>query len=219
MTIARVEDESLYENNEAFLEEGNLPHDIRSIFFSTATVPLAVLGLDPICKIILFLDFTASPLLDFQRLPTLPTPNESNYEVSADNYSWFVASNAKLESFFKERKAGHDWLHRAGVYDLLLFCLGLPIAIWLDYRLSKSLPMTMPSMVSAAVYVYAFFLSLQIFRVLFSYARWVFPKVEIESVRGTPRIRQRGWWLAIMGSLAAALLYDIVKTALTNWVN
>jgi hypothetical protein len=163
-----------------------------------------------------FLDFTAPPLLDFQRLLALPTPNESNYEIVADNQSWFAASKAKLDGFLKERKAPHDWLHRAAIYDVLLFFVGLPLAFWVNYRLNRIVPATIPSILSAAVYVYAFFFSLQVYRMLFSYARWVFPKVELDSQRGAPPLRHRVVWLAIMGSLAAALLYDIAKVALTN---
>jgi hypothetical protein len=216
MTIANADNELLHGNNETFLEDENLPDNIRSILFSTTTVPHAVLGVDPPCSIKLYLDFTTPPLLDFQRLPALPTPNESSYEVIADNHSWFAASKTKLEGFFKERKAAHDRLHRGAIYDILLFFIGLPLAIWIDYRLSRIISPTMPSILSAAVYVYAFLFSVQVFRVLFSYARWVFPKVELDNQRGAPPLRHRVVWLAIMGSLAAALLYDIAKVVLTN---
>ena len=45
------------------------------------------------------------------------------------------------------------------MYDLLLVVLGLPLSIWAVYRLSEVLERTlrMPSIISAAIYIYAFF--------------------------------------------------------------
>src|ERR1700746_3295112 len=39
-------------------------------------------------------------------------------------------SNYKLAEFFLERRTGYDWIHRAGTYDILLFVVGFPLAIW-----------------------------------------------------------------------------------------
>ncbi len=218
MTIHTTSDAMLHGNNEPFLEEANLPDRIRSIFFSTASVPQGVLGIIPPCRIIVFLDFTTPPLLDFSRLPTLPTPNESNFEIVADNHSWFAASNAILTEFFDARKTTLNWLHRAAMYDLLLVLLGLPLSIWAVYRLSEALVRApkMPSIISSAIYIYVFLLSLYIFRVLFSYSRWVFPKVELETQGLSSPLRHRNAWLAIMAPLVVAILYDVGKTLFTN---
>ena len=59
---------------------------------------------------------------------------------------------------------------------------------------------------------YGFFLALNIFRVLFSYSRWVFPKVELETNVASSPLRHRSAWLAIMLALVAAFLYDVLKT-------
>jgi hypothetical protein len=165
-----------------------------------------------------FLDFTTPPLLDFSRLPTLPTPNESNFEIASDNHSWFAASNAILTEFFATRKTHLNWLHRAAMYDLLLVVLGLPLSIWAVYRLSEVLERTsrMPSIISAAIYIYAFFLSLNVFRVLFAYSRWVFPKVELETHGSFSALRHRNAWLAIMTGLVVAILYEVGKTFFMN---
>lgn len=218
MTIHTTTDIMFHGNNESFLEEASLPDHIRSILFSTSSVPEAVLGFIPPCRIIVFLDFTTPPLLDFSRLPTLPTPNESNFEIAADNHSWFAASNAVLTEFFGARKTRLNWLHRAAMYDLLLMILGLPISIWAVYRLSGVLQRVprMPSMVNSAIYIYAFFFSLNVFRALFSYSRWVFPKIELERDGSSSPLRHRNAWLAIMVPLVVAILYDVAKTLFTG---
>ncbi len=218
MVIRTTNDAWLHGNNESFLEETNLPDDIWSILFNTDTVPKAILGFTPLCRIVVFLDFTTPPLLDFTRLPTLPTPNESNFEIAADNHSWFAASKGLLSEFFDARKTKVNWLHRAAMYDILLVFFGLPMAIWSDYRLSEVLNNApkIPSIISSAIYVYVFLLSLNIFRVLFSYSRWVFPKVELEMQRSSSPLRHRSAWLAIMIPLVAALIYDVAKSLFMN---
>ena len=216
MTIQTTNDVMYHGNNEPFLEEANLPDRIRSILFSTSTVPQAVLSFIPQCKITVFLDFTTPPLLDFSRLPSLPTPNESNFEITADNHSWFAASNAVLTEFFDARKTKLNWLHRAAVYDLLLIFLGFPLGLWAVYRLGAVLERApkMPSIINSAIYIYGFFFALNIFRVLFSYSRWVFPKVELETDISSSALRHRSAWLVIMGPLVVAFLYDVVKAVL-----
>lgn len=183
MTIQTTTGVMSHGNNESFVEEANLPDHIRSILFSTSSVPQAVLGFIPPCRITVFLDFTTPPLLDFSTLPTLPTPNESNFEIVADNHSWFAASNAVLAEFFDTRKTRINWLHRAAMYDILLMILGFPLSIWAAYRLGNVLERAprMPSIISSAIYIYTFFFSLNVFRVLFSYSKWVFPKVELQT--------------------------------------
>jgi hypothetical protein len=180
MTINRTNGESMYGNNEQFLDETNLPDQIRSIFFSTSAVPQTI-GIAPVSRIILFLDFTEPPLFDFNRLPNLPTPNESNFEVASDNEPLFTATRAKLIDFFNERRTRVNWLHGGAVYDVGLCLLGIPFSLWAVYRvsgvLSKYIPL--PTIIESALYVYVFFIGLNLFRLFFWYSRWVFQKIEL----------------------------------------
>jgi len=129
VTITAENGELLTGNREEIFDDINIPTRIRSVFYSTHSVPNAVLKFLPQDRITLFLDFSQPPILDFSRLPTLPTPNESNFEISADSESWFAASKVKLAEFFNERRSGYEWFHRAGVYDVLLFVIGFPLGV------------------------------------------------------------------------------------------
>lgn len=215
MTIQSEDGAMSHGNDERFLEEDNLPDRIRSVFFTTISVPKAVLNFDPLCRIVVFLDFSVPSLFDFNRLPTLPTPNESNFETGADNHSWFTSTNALLGEYFNGRKTNNNWLHRGAMYDVLLFLIGLPISIWVTYRLSHVLSNSIPTIVSSAIYIYSFLLSLIFFRVLFSYTRWVFPKVELESQQSS-HAKHRKAWFAIVLPLALAIIYDVGKTLFIN---
>lgn len=109
-----------------------------------------------------------------------------------------------------------DWLHRPAIYDVLLIFAGLPIAIWLTYRVGLLLPSGKVSqIIVGATYVYTFLATLSVFRVLFSYSRWVFPKVEIESELRSPS-RHRAIWAAILIPLISSVLYDVMRTIFSN---
>lgn len=160
----------------------------------------------------MFLDFTRQPLVDLTRLPTLATPNESDFEITADNESWFTAVNTRLTQFFLEKRTNTNWLHRAGVYDVFLLFAGLPFALWAAYRVGLLIETRykFPSIITIAIYVYTFIIAVTVFRILFSYTRWVFPKSELESGQSSPLLH-RGAWLAITVPIMAAFLYDVLK--------
>jgi hypothetical protein len=201
-------------NEEKFLDKENLPDNIKSIFFSTATSIRTINNFIPQCTIVVFLDFTQPPIFDFSRLPTLATQNESNFEIHSDSEGWFTSSNANLTEFFNSRATRTDWLHRGGIYDALLFVLGLPFAIWLCYRLGQLVEtrQSISLFIRIGLYVYTFFLALNCFRFLFSYSRWVFPKVELEGIKASSPLRHRGTWAVILGAITAAFIYDVGKS-------
>jgi len=216
VTATSLDDEMLHGNNSAFFESSTFPERLKSILISTRTVPQAVLNLVPLCNILVFLDFTRPPLFDFGRLPTLPTPNESNFELSADDESWFAATKARLSQFFSDRRTSTNWIHRAAIYDLLLIFVGVPIAIWADFRLVGLIDSRrVAPFIISALYVYVFFVIIVLFRLLFSYSRWVFPKVELDTELASPA-RHRGIWGAVVLALLGSLIYDILK-ALAGW--
>jgi hypothetical protein len=209
-SVTGINGESVHGNSEAFFDSPNIPEHIQSILISTKSVPQAVLNIIPLCSVVVFLDFSCPPIFDFSRLPTLPTPNGSNFQVAADNESWFTSANTKLTQFFSDRKTNTNWLHRAAIYDLLLIFLGLPFAIWLAYRVGNAFEKAiLPSIVMSAVYVYAFLSALALFGVLFSYSRWVFPKVGLDS-ESSSRFRHR----ALLGAISLALVGTFLADAL-----
>ncbi len=211
VTAVGSDGEMFHGNSEEFFDSTTFPEHLRSILISTKSAPKAVLNFTPLCSVVAFLDFSRPPLFDFGRLPTLPTPNESNFEISADNESWFSATKARLSQFFSDRRTSTNWLHRAAVYDILLIFVGIPMAIWLDYRVVSLIDTSKISpVIIAAVYIYIFLLAITLFRILFSYSRWVFPKVELDTELASP-LRHRGIWGAIILAMVTSFLYDGLK--------
>ncbi|HLY56096.1 MAG TPA: hypothetical protein VKS60_11095 [Stellaceae bacterium] len=217
VTINAMNGEILTGNTEKIFDDINAPTRIRSVLYTTQSVPQAILNHVPLDRITVFLDFSRPPLLDFNRNPASTTPNESNFEIAANNESWFSSTNIKLSEFFVERQTGYEWLHSAGVYDILLLLVGIPLSIWASVKVSVIFPHiqqldTLPRSIS---YTYAFILMLYTFRLLFSYSRWVFPKVEIESdIRKSP-LRHRAIWGFILIAVTGPAMYELCRAVIT----
>jgi hypothetical protein len=58
-----------------------------------------------------------------------------------------------------------------------------------------------PSAVETALYVYAFFLALNVFRYLYSYSRWVFAKIELSSEKSAAGKHRTVWAALTIGIL------------------
>jgi hypothetical protein len=213
VTIAAKNGELLTGNNEQIFDAVTYWPDTKSVFFSTQSVPKAVINRLPDDRITLFLDFTQPPALDFSKLPTLPTLNESIFEIAAVDEAWFTLSKTRLVEFFQRRRSRYDWIHGAAVYDLLLVGVGLPLAVWGTVEIGNIAPSIdkLSTFPRVLIYCYALFASITLFRVLFSYARWVFPKIEVEVQGQTSPLRHRAVWAAAIGALFWPAIYDAAK--------
>jgi hypothetical protein len=143
-------------SGEHFVTSENIPDSILTVFYTTVAGPNA-LGISLQNKATLLLDFSRPTVLDFTKLPTFATVNASNFEISAASEAWFTTLNTRLTQLFDERRTGFNWLHQQGIYDLLLFVVGLPFALWIDYRFSPSIDkLALPSVLSAGLFIYLF---------------------------------------------------------------
>jgi hypothetical protein len=200
-------------SGEHFLASENIPDRIVTVFYTTLAGPNAI-GITREFlqnRATLMLDFSRPTILDFSKLPTFATFNNSNFDISASSEAWFTTLNTRLTQLFEERRTGFNWLHQPGVYDLLLFIVGLPFALWIDYRCSPIIDkFQLPTVLASGLYVYLFIAGLFIFRGIFTYSRWVFPKIEIQS-EASPPLRHRAVWLAIMVAVFGGAVWDAVK--------
>src|SRR5215469_17715855 len=114
-----------------------------------------------------------------------------------------------------DRRTGFDWLHRPGIYDLLLLVVGLPFSFAINYLASPIVTKLnfSSNVLTSAIYIYLFIAGLYIFRALFTYSRWVFPKTEIES-QYSPPMRHRGVWAAIALGIPGAVFGGAIIEAI-----
>ncbi len=213
VNITGANNEIVSGSGEHFLASENIPDIILTVFYTTMAGPNALGVTQELLhnRATLLLDFSRPTILDFTKLPTFATPNNSNFQITAASEVWFTTLNSRLTQLFDERRTGYNWLHQVGIYDLLLFVVGLPFALWIDYRFSPNIDkLNLPVVLSAGIYVYLFFAGLFIFRGVFTYSRWVFPKIEIQS-ESSPPLRHRAVWAAIMIGVFGGAVWDAIK--------
>ena len=180
--------------------------------YDTFSSPNAQLQHNPSDQASVLLDFSRPPLINFAAQPSAPTPNNSNWIVSAETESWSTSLSTRLTDFFSERKTSVDWLHQPATYDVLLLLMGLPLSLWGSYRLGNLFVAgrNLPAVINTAIYIYSFFVTANIFRALFSYSRWIFPKIEVESPKATA-LRHRFIWSAIVLGVLGSAVWDGIK--------
>jgi hypothetical protein len=198
-------------HGESFFDSPLLPERILSIEYDTTFSPKALLNVTPNDRATVFLDFSRPTWLDLSALPSAPTANNSNWFITAQTEAWSTSLSTRLQDFFKERETGLDWLHGPAVYDAMLGIAGIPLSLWGAYRLGHPIVarVHVPFSIETAVYIYAFLLALNVFRVLFSYGKWVFPKIE-ESEKSSSG-RHRVVWAAIITGIVISALWDGIK--------
>jgi hypothetical protein len=214
VSVAGPNGETVTGNSSDIFDSSMLPERIQTILMNTANGPKA-LNILPNNWASLFLDFRRPPLLNLGVLPSAPTQNGSNYEIVANAEAWATALDTRLRQFFKERSTIRGWVHKAGCYDGLVLFVGLPLTLWVSYRLGPWFTTNlMPTALVTAIYVTMFFILLNLFRILFSYTRWVFPLVELQGPRSSSAQRHRGVLYIILSSVLVALIIDGVRFVL-----
>jgi len=165
VTVTGSNNEAVIESGEHFLASDNIPDKILTVFYSTITGPNSIGIATPPNRMTLLLDFSRPTILDFSKLPTYATENTSHFQIFAASEPWFTTLNTRLTEFFNARRTGFNWLHQQGIYDLSLLIVGLPFALWLDYRLSTNIDtLTMLTVLKSGLYIYIFIAALFIFR-------------------------------------------------------
>jgi hypothetical protein len=114
-----------------------------------------------------------------------------------------------------KRRNGRHFLHAAFVYDFGLMAVGLPLGLWLCWRLSGLIDISLgrhSGFLSSIAYVYLVLMGIWIYRILFGYSKWAFPTFELRESGGRSRHHRYIWGTIVLGVLGNAV-YDISKAA------
>ena len=166
------------------------------------------------------LDFGRPRVFDLRLLPSQPTPNPSYLLVDGHDPGWANGLFHEISEFVSNRKPPLTLIHRHSVYDVCLWFVGYPIAFFVCYRLGswiESFESSAGGVWVAAAYLYTFLIVIFIFRIVFHYARWVFPAVEFKH-KASRAIRHRVFLSGIILSILAAVVYDIIRASLRTAV-
>jgi hypothetical protein len=203
----------------AQLTENALPATVNRITFDTSFLYRTTFNRDPQNSIKLVFDFTKPPLLDFISNPSRPTSNESGVQIVGQSQSWAIGVYQSLLECLKPRKTNRAWLHRASMYDLLLWIVVMPLSFWNLNKLTVGFPQvftSVPGVLAVFASIYFFILVLFLFRAIFNYARWLFPFVELDtSVKSVSR-KQRIFFFGLLIAIVYGLVRDITLSAVKS---
>ena len=215
VTVQGVDDERIYGTIPDVFNSPRFPDQVKTLYINSESDLRNLYNWFPRNRFEMLLDFTRSELFNLSLLSSISTPNASNIHVSGLDSTWVSGVYSEVTNFIKEKRTRRGFFHRHSVYDLLLLFLGLPLTFWIAYKLSGLINRIFGEFsvfVQNGAYVCLFFLMLNLFKILFDYARWVFPIVEYKSTTDTVRKHRfilGGLIIAIFGNF----LYDLLKIA------
>lgn len=192
----------------------SLPHTLAGVHYDSAFLYRGQTHLEPNNSFFVSLEFTRTSILDLTNLSVAPSQVQNFVRVTGVNQTWVNGVIEELRTFFVARAATRGWLHYRFTYDVLLLLVGFPLTLNLVYHSDRLLSplLKLPEALFVVLYVYLTLLLLLAFRILFNYAKWVFPKVEgPSSLRGGARLHK-----TILTIIAGGMLVRLVSSFL--WI-
>ncbi len=180
--IATSKGEYIFSKNISIFDDSNLPESINMISFDNSIDYKHIVKADPQNKFKIDLDFTKPYIFDFVSGPSEATPNKSLITINGQDRTWTSGLYSDLLKFFEEHSTKRNFLHRSNVYDWILWFLIAPLALFNLYKIELIVNLKGKSVSMffvAVVYFYLFIIFLFLYRALFNYSKWIFPKVEL----------------------------------------
>jgi hypothetical protein len=169
-------------------------------------------------RVLVNFDFSKPAIFDLSNPSGSPTPNNSSIKVTGTDSIWVSGVYEKVLSTVREGKAT-SWLHLSHVYDVLFAVLGLPVALASAAVLSEWIAgsLTGKTAYKIGVFAFALYAALMIFRLAFSFTRWLLPYIEFAPMPQPRYRRLRAIFatmiLGILGSLGAAAIWQAFHPA------
>lgn len=192
----------------------SLPHMLAAVQYDSGFIYRGQTRLEPLNSFYVALEFTRTSVLDMTNLSLAPTHVQNFIRVTGTNLTWVNGVVEEIRAFFAARASSRGWLHYRFTYDVLLLLVGFPLSLNVIYHVDRvlNLILKLPESLFVVLYVYLTLLLLFAFRILFNYARWVFPKVEgPSSLRGGAKLHK-----AVLGAIGLGLLVRTTSTLL--WI-
>jgi len=201
----------LFGNIEEVFTSLSFPEQIKSIYLNSELLYKSKFNYIPRNQFKIYFDFRKPKVLDFSFQPSDKTPNESMFSVEGYDSTWVNGVFSEIDNFIKKHSSRFSGVHKNSIYDLIVWLLGLPLGFWTCFKLSNSISRFFTSkFLTSALYVYVFFLSLIILRILFHYFRWLYPKVQYKTKKDISLIH-RGLFLTITIGIIGSFLYDLIR--------
>lgn len=206
--------EYIFSDSDSIFNEARLPDRITKIIFDNSIKYNFNLKKDPLNKVRLEFDFTKVKVFDFVTSPSRATTNTSTIRISGENETWVSGAYKNVIQSLKERANKWSWLHSANIYDLFIWLIVIPLGFFTIYKIERIFSLStsgMSTVFIAAIYLYFFTIVLNIFRMIFNYARWIFPKMELVTSLKKGATVHRVILGAILLAILCSYIYDLLK--------
>lgn len=208
-TVSGPHGEHFFANGPTDLPEDKLPKVITRFYTGNINPYRSRTNNEPPEGFQVLLDFGRPPFLDWQNPISAPTANDSNVLAKGEQ-AWTGSVIKCVEDQLETCRNRREFVHRPFAYDLGLFLLVLPLAFLTSKRVApmiENFAGTGTTTLSVMLHVYVFAALLWTYRLIFSYARWAFPVMEITSPRASKTVHK---WL--LGVVVAALIAETIHT-------
>ncbi len=178
VTVTGLRDQQLYGETIEVFDHPELPNPIKSIYFTNSTAfARHASGNDPRNMVSVLLDFDKPKVFDPNPLVSAETPNTSNVYVRAEDVSFFNAVVRAVERKLTGHKTWYAPIHRNFSYDIGLWFVALPVALYFSaLYMDKLIPVGSSfELFRWPLFVYFVGLCLIAYRLLVTYAKWAFP--------------------------------------------
>ncbi|RDY57923.1 hypothetical protein [Flagellimonas nanhaiensis] len=211
LTIVGYDGEELFGLIEEVFNSVSFPAQIKTLYVNSDLMYKARFNYYPRNRFEVFIDFSKPKVLDFSFTPSDATPNDSKFCVEGYDNTWANGVFSEIDNFFAKRCSKLSRIHKNTVYDLIVWTLGIPIGFWTCYKMSPYINDTFSSrLMESALYVYVFFFSLIVLRILFHYFRWLYPKIQYQTSKDRSLLH-RGFFYVIATGIIVTFLYDVLS--------
>ncbi len=211
LTINGQDGEELFGSINEVFESLSFPEQIKSIYVNSELLYKSNFNYIPRNRFDIFIDFSKPKVFDFSFAPSEKTPNRSTFCVEGFDNTWVNGVYSEIDKFFGKRSSTFPGIHKNSIYDFVVWIIGIPLGFWVCFKLASSInELFSSSFLQSAVFVYVFFLSLFILRILFHYSRWLYPKIQFKSTKDSSTIHRSFFYIITIG-IIGTFLYDLLR--------
>ena len=199
--------ESIHSSDPDIFRSHLFPDSVKNVAIESSINRKVSTGTDPNNSFRLEFEF-AKNFSQVNASPHAAGQPQSYLRVEGTDEAWVVATFQVLETKLLSKNNWRGLLHSAGIYELLLFIVMLPLSIFLIDVVSKAFHEKLNELNIVArigSLMYGFLAVIVFYRLFFNYTLWVFPSVELINENGASTAHRRFWWKVISGILVSGI--------------
>jgi hypothetical protein len=210
ITITGKQSEELFGTIDEVFNSVSFPERIKSLYVNSNLSYKTLFNYYTENSFEIIIDFSKPKVFDFTFQPNEKTPNDSVFRVEGSDNTLVNGVFHEIDSYVNGKPAIFSKIHNGSIYSLLIWFLGIPFGFWACLKLSFFANTFIENdiFLRNAFFVYVFFVSLFVLRILFHYFRWVYPMIEYRSKKERSIIHQAALFSIIIG-LIGKFIYDV----------